>query len=263
MPADRGFGLRAFASNFRFQAESPQAFDILDRFVFPSLPRVEAGAVEPDVTLSVVQAGEGFELRLNGAAVASAQHASGLVPHLIHTLDETVIQRLRGLHALHAGAVQWCGKALILPGSTHSGKSSLVAELIRRGAAYASDEYALLGADGLVHPYPRPLLLRNENGEQSPAAAEELNGKTAGTAAPLGWVFAVGYDAGGQWSVEEVPQSVALLALLRNTPHAMADSPEMLPAFERALAGAVCYAGRRGDAAAAAARILELAGGTG
>ena len=47
-----------------------------------------------------------------------------------------MIERLTTLRALHAGAVVWNQRALLLPGATHAGKSSLVAELLRRGATY-------------------------------------------------------------------------------------------------------------------------------
>ena len=35
------------------------------------------------------------------------------------------------------------GRAIVIPGRTFSGKSTLVAELVRAGATYYSDEYAV------------------------------------------------------------------------------------------------------------------------
>ena len=100
-----------------------------------------------------------FQLSVDGVVVASAGRAISLVPDLIRALDDAVVQRLTTLRAVHAGAVLWGERALLLPGVTHAGKSSLVAELLRRGATYFSDEYALIDSEGRVHPYPRPLLL--------------------------------------------------------------------------------------------------------
>ncbi len=45
-----------------------------------------------------------------------------------------------------------------------AGKSTLVAELVRAGAEYYSDEYAVLDSAGGVHPYPRPLSVRQAGG---------------------------------------------------------------------------------------------------
>jgi len=61
---------------------------------------------------------------------------------------------------LHAGVVGWKGRAIILPGRSHAGKSTLVRALLDAGAEYYSDEYAVVDKDGNVHPYPRRLSLR-------------------------------------------------------------------------------------------------------
>ena len=54
---------------------------------------------------------------------------------------------------VHAGVVGWKGQAIVIPGRSYSGKSTLVAELVRAGATYYSDEYAVLDARGRVHPF--------------------------------------------------------------------------------------------------------------
>jgi hypothetical protein len=258
MSTQRGFAVCAFGTSIRVAAEGAEAYAILDRFVFPSLPRDDSATSAPDIYLCIVQAGDGVQLIVGERAVVTAPSAVALVPHIIHVLDEAVLLRLPPLRAVHAGAVELSGKAILLPGSTHSGKSSLVAELLRRGAAYLSDEFALVDADGFVHAYPRPILLRAGDGEQTPLLAEECGAKIASAPVPVGWILNLEYGQATPWQVEEVPQSVALLSLLRNTPHAVADSPGTLAAFERAVAGAACFAGSRGDAAEAAAHILEL-----
>src|SRR5438105_4028110 len=72
----------------------------------------------------------------------------------------TVAEFARRRVFVHAGVVGWRGQAIVLPGRTHTGKSTLVAELLRAGATFYSDEYAVLDARGRVHPYPEPLSLR-------------------------------------------------------------------------------------------------------
>ena len=49
---------------------------------------------------------------------------------------------------VHAGVVGCRGRAILLPGRSFTGKSTLVAELIRAGAEYYSDEYAVLDSAG-------------------------------------------------------------------------------------------------------------------
>src|SRR5579864_2048966 len=49
---------------------------------------------------------------------------------------------------IHAGAVGWQGRAILLPGQSFTGKTSLVAALVRAGAGYYSDEFAVVDLQG-------------------------------------------------------------------------------------------------------------------
>ena len=65
---------------------------------------------------------------------------------------------------IHAAVVEKNGKALILPGSPGSGKSTLCAALINKGWRLLSDELTLIDcATGNVVPVPRPVSLKNES----------------------------------------------------------------------------------------------------
>src|SRR5258708_16040074 len=53
---------------------------------------------------------------------------------------------------VHAGVVGWKDRAILIPGLSQSGKTTLVDQLIRAGATYYSDEYAVLDERGRDHP---------------------------------------------------------------------------------------------------------------
>ena len=59
----------------------------------------------------------------------------------------------------HAGAVACDGRAVLLPGSSNRGKSTLTTALVRAGYAYLTDEAAAVDAEGLVHPFPKSIAL--------------------------------------------------------------------------------------------------------
>jgi HprK-related kinase A len=65
---------------------------------------------------------------------------------------------------LHAATVEKDGRALLMTGPSGAGKSTLGALLGERGWRFMGDEFALLGLDdGLLHPFPRPVSLKNES----------------------------------------------------------------------------------------------------
>ena len=58
---------------------------------------------------------------------------------------------------MHAGVAVWNGAAILIPGRSHAGKSTLTKSLIDAGAVYYSDEFAPVLPNGFVIPYPKPL----------------------------------------------------------------------------------------------------------
>lgn len=65
---------------------------------------------------------------------------------------------------LHAASVERDGEALLITGLSGSGKSTLAALLGERGWRLMGDEFALLDLrDGRLHPFPRPVSLKNES----------------------------------------------------------------------------------------------------
>ncbi|MDB5695471.1 MAG: serine kinase [Sphingomonas bacterium] len=73
---------------------------------------------------------------------------------------------------LHASVVERDGRAVVMTGESGAGKSTLAALLMARGWRLLGDEFALLAADGMLHPHPRLVSLKNES---IVAVAEELD----------------------------------------------------------------------------------------
>jgi hypothetical protein len=157
---------------------------------------------------------------------------------------------------VHAGVVAAGDRALVLPGASFSGKTTLVAALADAGATYFSDEYAVLDADGNVHPYARPLGIR-VNGVHQRHDAAERGWDVGEHPVPVKAVVVASYSDGATWNPQPLSKGAAVLALLANTVPAQTRPAESLNAATRAVEDAVLQQGQRGDASRIAPLLLD------
>jgi hypothetical protein len=157
--------------------------------------------------------------------------------------------------------VAWRGRAIVIPGRSFSGKSSLVAALVRAGATYYSDEYAVFDARGRVHPFPAPLSLRGADGERPTRHPPESLGRRPGTRPlPVGRVAVSPYRQGARWRPRRLTPGQGVLALLANTVPARERPAAALAALQRAVVAAPVLKGARGEASEVAGVLLENVG---
>lgn len=173
-----------------------------------------------------------------------------------------VAERARRRIFVHAGVVAWNGGAILLPGRTHAGKTTLVGELLRMGATYYSDEYAVLDDRGRVHPFPKPLSFRRRPTDPHPdrLTAEDLGAATGTGPLPVHLVAFTVYKQGARWRPRTLSTGRATLALLENTVPARRRPKASLHALQAALANAAAVKGTRGEAWDVAERLLRHAG---
>lgn len=150
---------------------------------------------------------------------------------------------------VHAGVVEWKGKAILIPGLSFSGKSTLVAELLRAGATYYSDEYAVIDRNGCVHPYARKLRMRSADAvgvKRMPA--KDFGAETGSKSLPIGLVITTRFKDGARWRPRELTRGKAVLELLANTVSARSQPQMALSFLTRAVATATSLKGTRGEA---------------
>ncbi len=159
---------------------------------------------------------------------------------------------------VHAGVVGWKGQAVLLPGRSYSGKTTLIAELIKAGAIYYSDEYAVLDARGRVHPYARPLQIReDETGRQQRYAVEKLGGRAGVKPLPVKLVIVSQYKPGAKWRPRELSAGQGVLELLNQTVSARIQPGKAFAALQQVATQALILKGARGEAEAMTAPILK------
>lgn len=149
---------------------------------------------------------------------------------------------------VHAGAIAWQGRMILIPGKSLSGKSTLVRELIKAGAIYYSDEYAVLDAQGFVHPYPTPIGVRKSAQEKQEKFPIETFGGIVGTKPlPVGLILSTGYKEGAHWRPKLVPAGQGLLAVLANTVSAQRNPAKALSTLQQVVLKAPVLKGVRGE----------------
>jgi hypothetical protein len=159
---------------------------------------------------------------------------------------------------VHAGAVEHEGRAIIFPGYSFAGKTTLTEAFVRAGATYYSDEFAVLDGDGLLHPYPKPLSIRvGSESLQSDHPVESMDGAVGVGAIPLGVVLVTYYKPGTEWAPRELSPGEAALALLSHTVTAQTRPDEALRAISRAVGNAVTLEGERGEAVELVDELLQ------
>src|SRR5262249_20864726 len=188
--------------------------------------------------------------------IARARNIGAVLETFESDLQLYVAQSARNRIFVHAGVVEWSNKAIIIPGRSFSGKTSLVVELVRAGATFYSDEYAVFDQKGLVHPYPKPLAIRDLSGSQRKCPLESLGGSCGRRPIPVGVVVITSFKASASWRPRTASPGQGILALLSNTVAARRKPQISLDVFERSLGQASVLIGSRGEARGMAGPIL-------
>ncbi len=160
---------------------------------------------------------------------------------------------------VHAGVVGWQGQAIVIPGRGYSGKTTLVAALVKTGAIYYSDEFAIFDRQGYVHPYPRPFSFRDSSGQRTGLyPVEALGGQVGEQPLPVGLVVVTEYQAGARWRPRPLTPGQAVLALMENTIAARKNPERSLPILKQVVSGPTLVKSKRGEAEAVVAPLLKL-----
>ena len=150
-------------------------------------------------------------------------------------------------------------RAIVLPGRSFAGKTTLVASLVQAGAEYWSDEYAVLDADGLVHPYPKPLSVRiNNTRETDEQTIESLGGRAGDRPLPVAVIAFTSYRPGAAWTLSARTAGEGAVKLLEHSIAARSRPEQVLATVRRAVTNAEVIEGERGNADQAAAALLSL-----
>ncbi len=196
----------------------------------------------------------------NDKKLYSAERREKLLENFGSTVRRTVAEFAVGRVFIHSGVVSWKGKAIVIPSKSLGGKTSLTAALIRCGALYYSDEYAILDADGCVYPFPKKLSVRetSDHRVQVERSVDELGGRAATEKTRIGMFLLTRYKPHARWNPKRLTPAKGILEIINHTVPIRTNPGFVLEVLNRAAQEAVVVKSNRGDVSKSARLILDF-----
>ena len=222
----------------------------------------EAGEPHHDdaliVSLDELSRDESFSLCIGANAPISGGELKPMLEQLRTELMVHIANQAKDRVVVHAGVVGWQGHALIFPGPSFAGKSTLIAALVRAGATYYSDEYAVLDEQGSVYPYARDLQMREPGGvEQTSLSSVALSDKVGNGPLRVAHVIFATYVPDGRWQTQPVSAGTAVLEMLRHTIPVQRTPARVMSTLTAMMQTATALRSERGEARETAEAILN------
>lgn len=203
-----------------------------------------------------------YEFYLNTEKIFEDENRVNFFDFIESRLRLTVAEFASERVFLHAGVVGWNGKAIIIPAKSFSGKTTLVAELVKKGAEYFSDEYAVLDADANVEPFPKWLSMRGiiDETRQIEQPVKMFGGVAASETVAPGMILLATYckEVGNpkNWNLKPLKQGEAVMELLPHTMSIRNNPRFVLEVLNKLTNRAIIVRTLRGEAADFAEPLL-------
>ena len=240
--------LSSYGVNIGFRAELKDGLSSFERFLPFGCKRSQAKKLDRIYSVSKEASGK-FKLYADARKVSESYEIEDIFLRFQSHSQLFIAAHTHQKAFIHAGVVAIGAQAILIPGRSYAGKTTLVAEFIKAGAVYYSDEYAVLDQMGRVHPYPKPLSLRNKiTGEQRDIAADRLGAQTGLAPLPVGVILITKYKNGAKWKAKEVGSCEGIKALAMNSVSIRRAPESALRSIARAASGSLVLKSQRGDA---------------
>jgi hypothetical protein len=194
----------------------------------------------------------------NGDRISSDHLRSRFFKFFNSMLRIVVAEHAKDCVFIHAGVVAWRSRAIVIPANSFQGKTTLVAELVKNGAEYYSDEYAVLDENGMVHPFPRDLSVRDSDFRERDVPVSELGGKTGCNPIRVGAVLLTEYAEKGEWKPEQLTLGQGIMEIIPHTIPRNYNTKFSLKVLNTAVSDAIILKSPRGDVGEFAIKFLSF-----
>ena len=195
----------------------------------------------------------------NSEKLTDYYNDDSLIEYLSSQIRITVAEFAESKVFIHAGAVGWKDFAIIIPGTSFSGKTTLVSELIKAGAVYYSDEYAVLDEDGYLHPFPKMLSMRGiiDDFQQVDTAPEVFGARIGSKPIQVKMILITQYKKNGKWKPQILNTGEGLMEVLKHTIPIRLKPEFVLNVLKKTASRAIIAKSKRGEANFAVPSVLE------
>ena len=165
---------------------------------------------------------------------------------LRYTVSEFAVKKV----FVHAGVVEWLGKAIVFPAKSLGGKSTLTTALLQKGATYYSDDMAVFDEEGLVSPFPKMISLRTEENRlvQKDFSPEEYAEKIGEKSIPPGLILFTEYEPEALWNPENLTAGQGIMEMLPHTVPIRFNPQFTLKVLNKVFNRAIIVKSKRGEA---------------
>lgn len=258
-----GLSFDAYGVRVGVRTNAPELLDLVRRQLPLGWRPAASPGVERLYSLVVNPAGTRGASRYHllyedDVEISRAKKVEMLLATLESNLRLYVAEMTRRRVFVHAGVVGVGKQAIIIPARSMGGKSTLTAAFIRAGATYYSDEYAVLDSRGRVHPYPKPISIRNSKDYSQTDYPVEAFGGVAGTRPlPVGLVLLTSYKKGARWRPTSLSPGKSVLAILDHTVSARRHPDKAFETLRAVVSRARVMKGVRGEAGDVVEAVLK------
>ncbi|MEO8649031.1 MAG: hypothetical protein ABI539_07685 [Acidobacteriota bacterium] len=262
---DRHFYLNSFGVTVKVESN---AEDLLQRALKEAykalngqLSIIENVAIEPPHSFGMAKDLEGmlyfFE---DGKQMSRSRPRRPFFRYFNSMLRLRVAEFAKDRVFVHAGVVSWHGQAIILPANSFRGKTSLVEELIRLGAEYYSDEYAVIDENGSIHPFSRPLSKRYSGTylKEKDVPVERIGAVVGTEPVPAGLILVTEYSKGATLMPEILTPGQGMIELIPHTIPIRENTEFTLKVLNKVVSRAIIAKSLRGEAHESAKILLSF-----
>lgn len=268
---------RALGHDFRVRTTDPALGRYLER-VFAAFAAPGDAASTYTVREDVTDGRSWFTVRFQDEELTRTAGAGMALGMLLWHVNQETVRRSSELCLLHAAAAEHHGVAVVLPAPMESGKTTLVAGLVRAGLRYLTDEAAAIDPCRLlVHPFPKALSVDPGSwsvlADLRPAVDDRvapyvraqwhvppdaIRPNAVAPATPVRAVVAPRYVEGAATRLEPISRAEALQLLVRSTFFFREHGRRNFETLAHVARQSACYRLVVGDLAFACELVIDL-----